>query len=201
MVSNNIHKEKELFARIAEGDEDAFNELYLTIFPDFTAYIFQIVKSQDAVAEVIQESLIRFWLNRYKLPEIDDPRAWLSRIIINECYRYLRKHGLRQRLLENLHQRQIGQGNELYTTDRDVSYRETQQIVQQAVANLTPRQREIFRMSREEGLKLREIAQKLDVSQDYVKKTLMAALRAIRQALTDSHRWPAIIILLLLQKK
>lgn len=189
LIINNLNSEKELFSLIAEGDEQAFNELYQRLFPDFAAYIFQIVKSQDAVHEILQESLVRFWLNRDKLPEIEYPKTWLSRIVVNECYRYLKKHGLRQRLLEQIDKQQIADNDRLNQTDLNVAYRETQKIIQQTVAGLTLRQRTVYRMSREDGLKLREIATKLGVSQDYIKKTLMAALRIIRQALVKAGRF------------
>ncbi len=194
-LDNNLtYNEKELFVLIAEGDEDAFNRFYETLMPHFAAYIFKLVKSQEAVSEVIQESLIRLWLNREKLIEIEQPRAWFIKILSNECYRYLRKHGLQQ-LPVHMPLTIISDTE----TERYISYKETQTLICKAVSNLSPRQRTIYQLSREEGLKLPEIAAKLGLSRDYVKKVLMTALGHIRQRLAEDGRLPVVIILLLLK--
>ena len=189
-----IYNEKELFGLIAEGDEEAFNRFYETLLPDFAAYIFKLLKSQEAVSEVIQESLIRLWINRDKLPEIEQPRAWFLKILSNECYRYLRKHGLQQ-LPANKAPVVVSDTE----TERYISYKETQSLIQKAVLNLSPRQRTVYQLSREEGLKLPEIAAKLGLSRDYVKKVLMTALGHIRQKLAEDGRLPVAVILLLLK--
>ncbi len=188
------YNERELFSLIADGDEDAFNRFYEALLPDFAAYIFSLVKSQEAVSEVIQESFIRLWMNRDKLPEIEQPRAWFIRILSNECYRYLRKNGLQQ-LSIHIPLTAVGDTE----TERYISYKETQSLIQKAVLNLSPRQRMIFQLSREEGLKLPEIAAKLGLSRDYVKKVLMTALDHIRKKLAEDGRLPLIVILLLLK--
>ena len=182
-----LYNEKELFSLIAEGDETAFKQLYIALQPYLVGFIIKILKSEDAVMEVIQESLVRFWLNRDKLPEIRYPRSWLFKIVSNECYRYLRKHGLQQRQLEDLHNADAGGG--VNTTDLELSFRETQRLIQQSVVTLSPRQREIFLLSREKGLRIPEIAVELGLSAKYVKKTLMLALRTIRRRLVDAGKF------------
>lgn len=198
MAGSDLYKEKQLFSMIAEGSEKAFNEFYATLLPDFTDYIFKMVKSEEGVKEVVQEALVRLWLYRDKLDDVEQPRPWFFKIVSNECFRYLRKHGLQQRRMEwvdipvaNLDDRSVHQ------TELDISLRETQRIILETVAMLSPRQRTIYKMSREQGMTLPEIAQELGVSRDYVKKTLMRALQIIRQKLIDAGQFLAAIILIL----
>lgn len=196
MNNGNLYKEKELFRLIGEGSEDAFNEFYSTLLPDFTAYIFKMVKFEDAVEEIIQESLTRLWLYRDNLSDIENPRAWFYRMVSNECYRYLRKHGLYQRRTELVDIPEAKLDNRhLHQTEMDISFRETQRIIQKTVAKLSPRQQQIYKMSREEGLKLPEIAEQLGVSRDYVKKVLVVALQRIRQKLMEAGRFLAALLL------
>ncbi len=183
---------------IAEGNEKAFNEFYTTLLPDFTDYLFKMVKSEDAVKEVVQEALIRLWLYRDKLEDVEHPRPWFFKIVSNECFRYLRKHGLQQRRIEsvdtpvaNLDDRSVHQ------TELDISLRETQRIILETVRTLSPRQQTVYKMSREQGLTLPAIAQELGVSRDYVKKTLMRALSIIRQKLIETGQFLAAVILIL----
>ena len=202
MENKRLHTDAELFLLIAEGDEQAFNQFYLDLLPNVSPFLFRMVKSEEAVKDVLQESLTRFWLHRDKLPEIDNVRGWFFRIVSNECYRYLSKIGLRQRLAAQMDEHQsVTQYNISHQTELDVSFRETQRIISQTVATLSSRQRTIYRMSREEGLTLPEIAGKLGLSRDYVKKTLMTALDIIRRKLLEDGRFlTALTILVSFQK-
>lgn len=199
MDRNSRYTEQELFSRIAEGHEEAFNLFYETLLPDFTAYIFKLVKSEDAVKEVIQESLIRLWLHRDKLAEVQHPRAWFFKVVSNETYRYLRKYGLQKMQELDVEAHAHHDRNHREETALYVSFQETQRIIQQTVNELAPRQRTIYILSREKGLTLPEIALQLGLSRDYVKKVLMNSLRIIRQKLTDKGLLPVIVILFLLK--
>jgi RNA polymerase sigma-70 factor (family 1) len=194
-----LHITNELFLRIADGEETAFNEFYDLLLPHLTGYIFKLVKSEDAVKEVVQESLIRLWLHRDQLPEIQHSQAWFYKIVSNECYRYLRKSGLRSSTgsLEESPAAQYKGSTE--SPEPYLAYRETQQIIQRVVATLSPRQQAIYRMSREDGMSLAEIATALDLSRDYVKKVLITALQIIRKKLIVHGRLPFFLFFLLLK--
>ena len=145
-----------------------------------------MLKSQEAVAEVIQESLIRIWLNREKLRHVNYPRSWVFRIFSNECFRYLKKHGLASIPLEFVEEAQLpGPVNNAELT---FSMRETRNIIYYAVDSLSPRQKQIYKLSREQGLKIPEIARELGLASRYVKKTLIIALHAIRRQLVKAGK-------------
>ena len=170
----------------------AFNELYELLKPNIVGYVIKLMKTEDAATEVIQEAMIRFWLNRDKLPAIEYPHAWLFRIIANECYRYFRKHGLQQRMLSSLSENATHSSHQ---TEEELSYRETRRIIQEVVQSLPPRHREVYRLSREEGLKMQEIAERTGLSFRYVKKVLMATLKVIREKLIKAGRYTGIFLL------
>lgn len=197
MGKSGMDHDKDLFTRIAAGDEAAFNQLYDEVVLNFTPYIYKLLQSQDAVAEVLQEALIRFWFNRHKLPDIDRPKAWLLRIISNESYRYLRKQILREAFSARLANEQAGSNSAASDlTELDVSFRETQRIIRHAVSTLSPRQQSIYRLSRERGLNDHEIAAELGVSYNYVRKTLAVALRNIQKRLVAEGRMLPMVLLL-----
>jgi RNA polymerase sigma-70 factor (family 1) len=191
----------ELLLLIAEGNEAAFNQFYLELLPKVTPFLFKMLKSEEAMQEVLQEALTRFWLSRDKLPKIDNGPGWFFRILSNECYRYLRKNGLRQRRTEQLDIQQEAQTSVSRQTELDLSFRETQRIIAQAVDSLSPRQRTVYKMSREQGLTLPEIAAGLGLTRDYVKKTLMAALQVIRKKLTEAGRFMILVAIITSLKK
>ena len=191
MNNSNLYHEKELFRRIAEGDQEAFAEFYLLIKTDCSAYAHRVLDSREAAQEVMQESMIRLWLHRDKLADVDLPRSWFYRLVANECVRYLTKHGFR----EFRHEHPVT--SDLNHTDQIISYRETQRIVASAVASLPPKRRAIYQLSRDHGLTQFEIAEQLGVSRDYVKKALIIALQVIRRRLIDEGIFLPVIIFLL----
>ena len=192
----NEKSEKELALLIADGDERAFKELYLRFLPNLVNSGKKILKSEELVSEVIQESLIRLWMHREKLRGVDSVRAWVYRIFSNECFRYLKKYGLQHVSLDYI--TDIHTTNFSNSTEQACSMRETHKIIHHAVTSLSPRQREIYSLSREQGLKISEIAIKLGLSNKYVKKTLTVALHNIRRDLMRSGKTYLLMCILLI---
>jgi RNA polymerase sigma factor (sigma-70 family) len=180
------HKDdNELASLIADGDENAFKELYLKCLPGLVHTGRKFLKSEESVSEVMQETLVRLWVHRDKLRTIDLPRAWIWRLFSNECFRYLKKYGLQHIPLEQLPEFYIASLPN--STEQVCSMHETDKVIYRAITGLSPRQREIYTL-REEGLKIPEIALRLGLSYKYVKKTLALALHHIRQDLVRAGK-------------
>lgn len=185
-------RERELFNRIAEGDEEAFKLVYQHFMTLLSGAVMQLVKTEADVAEVLQESFMRVWLNRDKFPEIAQPGGYVRRIIINECYRHIKKNQVRDKLHQNLNTSADLQVAHL--ADQRVELTETKALIQHAISEMSPRQYTIYALSREQGKRIPEIAEKLELSQDYVKKTLATALKKIRKKLRQSGKLLPVIL-------
>jgi RNA polymerase sigma factor (sigma-70 family) len=68
------------------------------------------------------------------------------------------------------------------------------ELIHEAVGKLTPQQKEVYKMSREEGLKQEDIARRLNISIFTVKKHLTDALNYLRKEITDSYGSQAVAI-------
>jgi RNA polymerase sigma-70 factor (ECF subfamily) len=186
--------EKELLAQIAEGSEQAFAILFKQVVPLLQPSVLKIVQSAEAMQEVIQETFIRVWLNRDQLPDLEKPLHWLFRIAANESYTWLRKQAIRKKHADGYaaqYSAENAGASELLT------FKETRQLVQQAVDSLPPQRRLIYTMSRNEGLKPAEIAAKLNLSPSYVRNTLVMALQSIRAYLAAAGKVLPLVYLLL----
>lgn len=186
-------EEKELALLISEGDECAFKQLYDLLLPYLAGSGIKILRSEEAVAEVIQETLIRVWVHREKLRQVNYPRAWVYRIFSNECFRYLKKYGLQPISLQAIADMKQGVNN----VEMAYSMKETKEIIHHVVTSLSPRQRQIYQLSREQGLKIPEIAAELGLASKYVKKTLMVALHTIRRQLTKAGKLYLLLVIFL----
>lgn len=179
--------QRHLLEQIAEGSEEAFSTLFRQVVPLLQPSVFKILNSEEGMQEVIQETFIRIWLHRDKLPGLEKPLHWIFRIASNESYTWLRNQAIRRKYTEGYAERLAEQPS--YVSDADVSgFRETNLLVYQAVARLSPQRKLIYQMSRNEGLKPSEIAEKLNLSPSYVRNTLAVALQSIREYLVAAGK-------------
>jgi DNA-directed RNA polymerase specialized sigma24 family protein len=82
----------ELLALIAEGDEQAFTQLYKSTVNNLRLYLGKILKDKEALLEVLQETYIKVWLNRDKLTEVIYLPAYIAKIAAHEAFTYLNKN-------------------------------------------------------------------------------------------------------------
>jgi RNA polymerase sigma-70 factor (family 1) len=179
-----LHKEKELFTRIAAGDEAAFGELFHAYNRSLLPFIIKLTGSSETAKEVVQDIFLSLWQQREKLRGVENPRGWIIRIASNMSVNYLRKQALNGKLLNKLKTSLPVQP----TAENEITAKELAALVQQVVGNLPPGQRKIYELSREQGMSIPEIAESLHVSPSTVKNQLVSALRSIREAISKGIR-------------
>lgn len=189
--------EKDLFLRIAEGNEPAFRELYQLYGRLMLPFLTKLTGSQDIADEIIQEVFLRVWLYRDKLPGIDYPRAWIFQIGSNQAHTWLKKN-MRAAEAARLHQDvQVTADNPV---EAALTVNAIKALVQQAIEELSPQRRKIYLLQREHGMKPAEIASQLGLSVSTVKNTLLVAAKDIREKVEKAGYLPYWLILFLLKK-
>lgn len=203
MTTSPLYEDKELFGRIAAGDEAAFSDLYYSYLPRLEPFVHEITKSETATAELIQDTFLRIWLNRDKLPGIDNPRAWIYKVASHLCFNHLERKTVEHRVLADLAYTAVTSAaaaaspNAGHATPDhlpELTLRELQGIVNEAIQKLPVQRRRIYELSRRQGLSIDQIALELDISPNTVKNTLVSALAFIRRQLEGSgYIIPALI--------
>jgi RNA polymerase sigma-70 factor (ECF subfamily) len=173
-----------LLEQIAQGDEAAFGLLFHAYFPTLRPFLLKLTLSAADTEEVLQETFVRLWMGRDKLADVQNLNAWVFTVASNECYKYLRRKNLRRDGLSSL-----GLHEDDQTTLDTVHFHEVSRLIAEAVRLLPTQRRRIYRMSRDEGLKIPEIATALHLSPNTVKNVLVTSLRFIRQYL-EAHGHP-----------
>ena len=172
-----MHDEKALFRRMAGGDEKAFRQLFHHYNKILQPFVFKLTRSSQAAEEVLQEVFLKVWLNREKLAMAEDPKAYLIRIVSNESMNYLRVRAREEKMLAVVRPMTP---EEAPSAEQRLSCRETELQIQEAVDRLPQACRDIYRMSREELMRIPEIASTLGLSNSTVKNQLVKALKSIR---------------------
>lgn len=170
--------DKALLQQVADGDEQAFAQLYRHYVPRLEPFIRSITKNESLVTEVIQETFTRLWISREKLVDVEFPQTYIYRTASYVTFHYLRRQIKGQQIIAQLEQTAPASQNDIQD---QLSLRDLEKTIQEAIGRLTPSQQKIFRMSRVDGLKMPEIAAQLGISPNTVKNTLVASLRSIRE--------------------
>jgi RNA polymerase sigma-70 factor, ECF subfamily len=174
-------QQRDLVERARRGDHDAFSVLARAAFPRLDATARLIIRDRETAQDAVQEAIVRLW---HDLPDLRDPDrfdAWMYRILVNACYRELRRNRRRSMEVElnPLIQRSISDGS-ASLADRDA--------IERGFRRLDPEQRAIVVLTLYLGLSIPEAADVLSVPQGTAKSRLHRALAKLRAALDADAR-------------
>lgn len=179
--------DSQILEALKNGDESAFEQLFKRFYPRLRSYAIRFTKDDDLTRDLIQDCFVRLWEKRMLLASIS-LSSLLFTMVRNACLNHL-KH----RSIVEKHQLSYLTGirgqERLYNADFDMDtehatlYEELQEHIGIVMDRLPERSREVFTLSRFEGLKNREIAERLGISQTAVEKHISRAIRSFSEHL------------------
>lgn len=190
---SHIHNEKDLFRRIGKSDESAFAIIFNRYKSVLFDYGMKITKSRTAAEELVQECFLKLWIGREHLSTIENPAGYLHTMARNAGIDYLRRLSLDASLQKKVW---AGISETENPTLLKVQVSETQRLIDEAVALLPPQQREVFLLSRYEGMNYEQIGLQMDIAGNTVKNHLVKALKFIREYLAVKYGNPVVLVLL-----
>ena len=170
-----------LFRQIREGDRKAFKILFDTWYAPLCHYASHFLNDDDQAEEVVQELFVKLWEKKKELFIETSLKHYLFRSVRNQCLNLIRQNKVRK-----LHALKLRDA--LLTEDSPEDYRITPEAllkIEEGIASLPEKRQEIFRLNRQEGLKYREIAEKLGISVKTVEVQMGAALKTLREKFRD----------------
>jgi len=176
-----LPNENDLLARVAEGDEKAFALIFHHYRHKIYSYAYHISGSSAQADELVQDVFLKVWLYRDKIPHILRFDSWLFTIARNQVFDMLKSMAREASLRHQMAGLLDPDANPV--EDRMLT-RENEEQLQRALDKLSPRQKLIFTLSRNEGLKHEEIASQLHISRHTVKTHLVQALKTLRNLLS-----------------
>lgn len=178
MDNKYIHTEKELFARIAQGDEQAYKAVFDHHFLKLVTYASRILSSDLWAEEVVQDVFLKLWNIRSTLNTIENPGAFLNRMVLNRVRDQLKRQQREIRLQHYLYR--MAENSGVHATRDHFDYRMGEKLFTNAVAGLPKQRAAIFKMRHEQGLTYDEIGRELNISKFTVRNQLHLALQYIR---------------------
>ncbi len=169
--------DKDLIKCLAEGDERAFTEIYTRYKTVLFLHARRMLNEDEQARDVVQEIFTTLWVKKQELQVTTSLKSYLYSSVKHKILNLLlhRKH------VEKHMQLMLGvynMGTEI--TDLLIQEKELSQLIESEIQALPARMREAFVLSRKEELSNRDIAQKMNISEETVKKQIGYALKILR---------------------
>jgi RNA polymerase sigma-70 factor (ECF subfamily) len=178
--------EQILLDKLKQGDKESFSLLYTTYYKDLVLFGGHFLPDRIACEDIVQSVFLKLWKDR-KAVEIETSlKSYLLKAVRNSCLDEIRhKHivyehesyMLSNTLLHNL------------DTEHYVLYSDLQEHLEKALRRLPGTYREAFELNRFEGLKYREIADRLEVSERTVEVRISKAIELLKKYMKEFLMW------------
>ncbi|UGU16667.1 RNA polymerase sigma-70 factor [Sinomicrobium kalidii] len=172
--------DNKLFDLIRENNELAFHEIYNRYWQKLLALSSSILQDREMAKDAVQDVFIHIWIKRQDL-DIKHVNAYLHQAIKLKCFEYLRKNRINQNLLARVN-------HILHTNnvEENMNLRETRELLQKGMQSIPAKSLAVFKMSRDDSMSNREIAEKMQISQKTVEYHITVSLRYLRKLMADS---------------
>ncbi len=172
--------DQELFCRLKTGDEPAFRKLFLKYYAPLCVFARQYL-DDDKTEEVVQDMFVRIWGKRLDLEIETSVKQYFFRSVKNQCLNVIQHEKIKQKYSQKILD---DNRNELDTSPYFLEVG-LQRKIEESINALPEKRREIFKLSREHGMKYKEIAGHLNISVKTVEAQMGIALKQLREMLKD----------------
>jgi RNA polymerase sigma-70 factor (ECF subfamily) len=169
--------DEELFAEIKLGNKQAFNVLFERYYVALCRFIFKMLRNTDDSEEIVQSFFVNFWLKRKIIIIVLSVKSYLYQSVKFAMFNFLKAK-------KNRTESEQKSSEQIQTGETPDDFEETQKLknrINKAVEILPEKCREIFLLSRLNGLTYREIAEYLEISVKTVENQMGTALKKIRE--------------------
>ncbi len=197
---NDRRLDSELIKSLRQGKEQAFRSVFMTWFESLEVFAKAYVEDREVARDMVQEVFANLWSKRSSLPEEANLKAWLYQATRNNCLNYLKRLKVQakyeMRALDNYHDLLLNYEALARLNFDAISYHELMEALNNAMNSLPERCREVFELSRYDGMKNREIAEKLGISVKAVEGHISKALKQLKDQLHAYYSSDLILFLL-----
>jgi len=170
----------ELTTLLKQGDDRAFTEIYDRYFWLLHAHAYKWLRNREDVRDIIHELFSNLWAKRQTLELEQKLAPYLYASVRNRIFNQLARDKYAVQYSDKL-ENFLEHGECI--TDHLVRERMLMEVIENGIAEMPRKMREVFEMSRKQQLSHKEIAEKLDISEATVRKHIHHALKRLRPKL------------------
>lgn len=179
---DNLHiSDQNLIDNIRLGDHNSFKHLFERYWSELYIYAYNILGSKIICEDLVQDVFTDLW-KRAREQNIAHPKAYLYKSIKFQTLSYIRSNSIHQKYIERF---QVVRT--IQNLEDEINFNELDLLLSNAVKKLPKGCRTVFELSRVHCLDHKEIAEKLNISNQTVKNQISKALHHLRKTLDSTY--------------
>lgn len=180
MAFVNKYNDIDLVKRLQENEEQALTIIYKEYWEIMYVAAYNLVKDRSVCEDIVQEVFISLWQRRAKLQIKTSLKSYLYTSTVYKVYDHFSKNKkmLKDELFDNFE-------NKIETSNPETKlmHEELIHLLDSIIDTLPDKCKEVYKLSRENMLSNKEIAEQLNISQRTVEGHISKALKILKESL------------------
>lgn len=172
--------DEQIMQRIMDKDPTVYNELYDKLYRKLFLFAKSLIDDTEEARDIVTESFIKLWAQQNQFANMVHLQVYFYTVIKNACIDHMRKNKLRSKIENHLLKSGTISENAI---ERRYQEAELVQILYERINQLPERMQQVFKLTYLDGYSRSEVAQMLNLSENTIRNTNAAAMKAIRLTL------------------
>uniref|UniRef100_UPI0032174CFD RNA polymerase sigma factor n=1 Tax=uncultured Draconibacterium sp. TaxID=1573823 RepID=UPI0032174CFD len=176
MKDENKYYKKLISKIINDNEKKAFHEFYDLFYNKLVGYALKITGSKEDSEDIVSVLFLDFLQKKELYLKIERIESYLYYSVRNACIKVLNRNKKLEQgdLFERIH---IDNSTPLSI----IEFNELCKTVERAIESLPPKRKQVFLLIRDEGLKYKEVAEKLNISVKTIENQMTKAIASLRE--------------------
>jgi RNA polymerase sigma-70 factor (family 1) len=176
MKNFKAYSDEGLLKLLMQQELGAFEEIYLRYWRKLYSGAYKRLMSREIAEEIVQDIFTSLWVNRHTA-KIDVLSSYLLTAVKYKVINHFEKEMSRRSYVEMQIQSALAVDN---STEETVLLNELNSALEKEIQKLPPKRKQIFKMSREDHLSIKEVASNLGISEKTAENQLGKALKVLK---------------------
>ena len=183
MMNYGLLSDPELATLIKQGNQAAYEEIYERYWVVLYRHARRLLQNEEESRDVVQDVFVMLWSKRTVLNDDVSPSSLLYSAVKNKILDIFKHSKVASNHLESL---KNFKPEPNANTDHLVREHQLAKIIEDEIAMLPDRMREVFELKRKLGLSHKEIAERMNISEPTVKTQMNRAIKTLKTRLGDT---------------
>ena len=180
-----------IIKQLRDGNEKVFEQIVREYWPRMFKFALIYTQNNETSQELVQDTFLVLWNNRAVLNDNTNLITYLMVVLRNKCLNLLEQTRIRQLYIEEIDDETIYQRANLYVLHDEASQivesEDLHKAIERTLSKLPEKTREVFMLSRYDGLKNQQIAETKNISQKTVEYHISKALQILKEELPQDY--------------
>ena len=172
--------DEQIMQKIKDKDPAAFNEVYDKLYRKLFLFAKSLIGDTEEARDIVTESFIKLWAQKNSFTNMIHLQVYFYTVIKNACIDHLRRHKLKNKI-----EHQLIQSGTIHENFIEKRFQEAElvQMLYERINQLPERMQQVFKLTYLDGYSRTEVAQMLSLSENTIRNTNAAAMKALRLTL------------------